>query len=89
MKAQLMFNMSDEDDRYEYLMAMNGKNAFLAFGEIDNFMRSIVKYGEASSCPELQALLKAEPDLVTDVVSILRDRFFEIRNIYNALDPME
>lgn len=40
MKATLVFNLSDPDDREQYKMAVDGHKYRYAFDEVFNFLRS-------------------------------------------------
>lgn len=44
MKARIEFDLDDPSDKKAHRRCINATNAYIAFFDIDNYLRSIVKY---------------------------------------------
>lgn len=70
MKALLIFNLNNEDDRHDYELTRQASSMSIVLSEIDNYLRGITKYGFLDK----RELMKDELELA----NAIRDKLHEL-----------
>jgi hypothetical protein len=88
MKAILKFNLDDHFESNEHTRALKGTDCYIAFHNILEQLRGVMKYGPSAELAEL--INKCPDDVGLDIVLHVRDMIvaeLEERNI--NLDDLE